>query len=163
MQSGRFDPSAASREGRLIGHLARLFVVVALSATACSSSSTSAPPPDTAQVAVADAAARLEGRWVLIEFQPDAPLEPMLATWLASQMNQLHVTFHAGSLRIEGVGVNVSRDYRVTQAAADGFSLTIVDPTNVEYRSTGAFQGNVIAFTSLSDPWRGHGRLQRSP
>lgn len=138
-------------------------MLAAMSTAACSSSSTSAPPPDTAQVAVADAGARLEGRWVLTEFQPDAALEPMLATWLASQMNQLTVTFHAGSMRLEGVGVSVERSYRVTQAAADGFSLTIVDPTNVEYRATGAFQANVVAFTSLSDPWRGHGRLQRSP
>ena len=138
-------------------------MLAAMSTAACSSSSTSGPPPDTAQVAVADAAARLEGGWVLTEFQPDAPLEPMLATWLASQMNQLKVTFHAGSMRLEGVGVSVERSYRVTQAAADGFSLTIVDPTNVEYRATGAFQANVVAFTSLSDPWRGHGRLRRSP
>jgi len=138
-------------------------MLAAMSTAACSSSSTSAPPPDTAQVAVADAAARLEGGWVLTEFQPDAPLEPMLATWLASQMNQLKVTFHAGSMRLEGVGVSVERSYRVTQAAADGFSLTIVDPTNVEYRATGAFQANIVAFTSLSDPWRGHGRLRRSP
>lgn len=161
MRSGRFDPSVASREGRLVGPLVRALVLASL-ATACSSSS-SAPPPDTAQAEVANAATRLEGRWVLVEFQPDAPLEPMLATWLASQMNQLVVTFHAGTMHLEGVGVSVDRSYRVTQAAADGFSLTVVDPTNVEYRSTGAFQGNVIGFTSLSDPWRGHGRLQRSP
>ncbi|HWP07146.1 MAG TPA: hypothetical protein VNN72_15445 [Polyangiaceae bacterium] len=138
-------------------------LVLAALGTACSSSSSSVPPSDAAQVAVADASARLEGRWVLIEFQPDAPLEPMLATWLTSQMNQLQVSFHAGAMHIEGVGVSVDRNYRVTQAAADGFSLTVVDPTNVEYRSTCAFQGNVVAFTSLSDPWRGHGRLQRLP
>ena len=82
--------------------------------TACSSSSSSVPPSDAAQVAVADASARLEGRWVLIEFQPVAPLEPMLATWLTSQMNQLQVSFHAGAMHIEGVGVSVDRNYRVT-------------------------------------------------
>jgi hypothetical protein len=145
------------RSGLLPGAL-----VLAALGTACSSSSSSVAPSDTAQVAVADASARLEGGWVLTEFQPAAPLEPMLASWLASQMNQLRVTFHAGAMHIEGVGVSVDRNYRVTQAAADGFSLTVVDPTNVEYRATGAFQGNVMAFTSLSDPWRGQGRLQRA-
>jgi hypothetical protein len=129
---------------------------------ACGSSS-SGPAPDSAQAAAADAAGRLEGEWVLLEFQPDAPLEPMLATFLQAQMNQLRVRFHAGSMRIDGIGVNVERSYRVTQAAADGFALTIVDPTNVEYRVTGAFQGNLLAFTSLSDPWRGRGRLKRAP
>lgn len=128
----------------------------------CASSS-SGPSPDTAQAAAADATARLEGEWILLEFQPDAPLEPMLATFLQAQMNQLRVRFHAGSMRVDGVGVNVERTYRVTQAAADGFSLTIVDPTNVEYRVTGAFQGTALAFTSLSDPWRGRGRLKRAP
>jgi len=163
MSSGRFEPCVSSREGRLLGLLGGALLLASVTTAACSSSSSSAPPADTAQAAAADAAARLEGRWLLIEFQPDAPLEPMLATWLASQMNQLQVSFHAGTMHIEGVGVSVDRSYRVTQAAADGFSLTVVDPTNVEYRSTGAFQANVIAFTSLSDPWRGHGRLQRAP
>jgi len=129
---------------------------------ACGSSS-SGPAPDTAQAAAADATARLEGEWVLLEFQPDAPLEPMLATFLQAQMNQLRVRFQAGSMRVDGVGVNVQRTYQVTQAAADGFSLTITDPTNVEYRVTGAFQGTALAFTSLSDPWRGRGRLKRAP
>jgi hypothetical protein len=147
------------RNGLLSGAL----VLTALATAACGASASSAPPADAAQAAAADAASRLEGNWVLIEFQPDAPLEPMLATWLASQMNQLKVTFHAGVMPLEGVGVSVDRTYRVTQAAADGFSLGVVDPTNVEYRLTGAFQANLIAFTSLSDPWRGHGRLSRSP
>jgi len=87
----------------------------------------------------------------------------MLATFLQAQMNQLRVRFHAGSMRIDGVGVNVERTYRVTQAAADGFSLTIVDPTNVEYHVTGAFEGTALGFTSQSDPWRGRGRLKRAP
>jgi len=134
----------------------------ALVLSACGSSS-SAPPADAAQIAIGDTAARLEGEWVLVEFQPDAPLEPMLATLLQAQMKQLRVRFHAGSMKVEGVGVAADRTYRVTQAAADGFSLTVVDPTNVEYRAIGAFQGNLLSFTSLTDPWRGHGRLQRAP
>jgi len=112
---------------------------------------------------VTDTSARLQGEWVLVEFQPDATLEPMLATLLQAQMKQLRVRFQAGNMKIVGVGVSAERTYRVTQAAADGFSLTIVDPDGVEYRSTGAFQGNAVGFTSLSDPWRGRGRLQRAP
>jgi hypothetical protein len=135
---------------------------LSLSLAACASSS-SGPAPDAAQAAAADAAARLEGEWLLLEFQPAAPLEPMLMTFLQAQMNQLRVRFHAGNMHVDGVGVNVERTYQVTQAAADGFSLTIVDPTNVEYRVSGAFQGTALAFTSLSDPWRGRGRLKRAP
>lgn len=142
---------------------ARWLFGAAFALAACGSSSSSAPPADAAQAAIGNAAARLEGEWVLIDFQPDAPLEPMLATLLQAQMKQLRVRFHAGSMKVEGVGVNAERRYSVTQAAADGFSLTVVDPTNVQYRSTCALQGNVLSFTSLDDPWRGHGRLQRAP
>ena len=142
------------------GRVALLGLSLALAGCA---SSSSGPAPDTAQAAAADAAARLEGEWVLLEFQPDAPLEPMLMTFLQAQMNHLRVKFHAGSMHIDGVGVTTDRSYRVTQAAADGFSLVIVDPTNVEYRVTGTFQGTALAFTSLSDPWRGRGRLKRAP
>jgi hypothetical protein len=130
---------------------------------ACGSSHATGSGADTAQQAVADASMRLEGQWVLTDFQPEASLEPMLAALLAAQLKQLRVNFHAGSMRIDGVGVSADRSYRVTQAAADGFSLTIIDPTNVEYRATGAFEGTAVGFTSLSDPWRGRGRLQRAP
>ncbi|HEV8549975.1 MAG TPA: hypothetical protein VGQ57_13120 [Polyangiaceae bacterium] len=140
----------------------RLTVLLAAVALGCGSSSAAGSGADTAKQAATDAATRLEGSWTLVEFQTDQALEPMLATLLASQMNQLTATFHAGTLQIEGVGVNATRSYRVTQAAADGFSLTITDPMNVEYRSTGAFQANDLFFTSLTDPWRGHGRLRRS-
>ena len=47
-------------------------------------------------------------------------------------------------------------------AAADGFSATITDPTNVVYQVNGAFQGQTLGFTSLTDPWRGQGKLQRA-
>ncbi len=130
---------------------------------ACGSSQASGSGADSAQQAAADAAQRLEGSWVLMEFQPEASLEPMLAALLTAQLRQLRVTFHAGQMTIDGVGVNAERSYRVTQAAADGFSMTITDPTNVEYRVTGAYQGTSVGFVSLSDPWRGRGRLQRAP
>jgi len=133
---------------------------LALLAVACGSSSS--PPPDTAKQAASDATARLEGSWTLVDFQPAQPLEPMLATLLAAQMNQLVVSFHAGSMTIQGVGVTAERVFTVTSAAADGFSATITDPTNVAYRVNGAFQGQSLGFTSLTDPWRGQGKLQRA-
>ena len=134
-----------------------------LATAACGSSQASGSGADRAQQAAADAAERLEGAWVLAEFQPESTLEPMLGALLTAQLRQLRVTFHAGNMRVDGVGVNAERSYHVTQAAADGFSMSITDPTNVEYRVTGAFQGTSVAFTSLSDPWRGRGRLQRAP
>jgi hypothetical protein len=147
--------------GRVRLYLAGLGVVLATAA--CGSSNASGSGADSARQAAADASVRLEGSWVLTEFQPEATLEPMLAALLAAQLKELRVTFHAGSMKVQGVGVNAERTYRVTQAAADGFSLTVTDPTSVEYRVTGAFEGTTVSFVSLSDPWRGRGRLQRAP
>lgn len=116
---------------------------------------------DTAQREIAQSSTRLEGQWVLTEFTPRDVLEPMFAALLAAQMGQLKVTLHAGVMNVEGVGVNAERNYRVTQAAADGFSAVVIDPTGVQYQVTGAFQGLDLMFTSQTDPWRGTGRLRR--
>lgn len=137
-------------------------MVLGLSAIACGSSSTSTPAPDTSQQAVTDTNARLEGTWLLVDFQPTVQLEPMFAALLAAQLNQLKVAFHAGQLKVEGIGVTAERTFSVTHAAADGFDATITDPTNVTYLVSGAFQGTDLAFNAKSDPWRGQGRLRRA-
>ncbi len=140
--------------------LERLALLLGLSGTACASNS--GPPPDTAKQAAADATTRLEGNWTLVAFQPAQPLEPMFAQLLAAQMNRLVVTFHAGTMHVEGLGVSADRAFNVTSAAADGFSASIVDPTNVVYQVDGAFLGQEVGFTSLTDPWRGQGKLRRA-
>jgi hypothetical protein len=129
--------------------------------TACGSSSS--PPPDTAKQAVTDAGARIEGNWTLLNFQPSQPLEPMFQQFLAAQLHQLVVSFHAGTMHVEGPGVSTDRAFNITSAAADGFSAVITDPTNVVYQVKGLFEGQQLAFTSLTDPWRGQGKLQRAP
>ena len=137
-------------------------LVLGLSIVGCGGGKASSPPPDAAQQAVTDTGARIEGTWLLVEFQPTQPLEPMFAALLAAQLNQLKVTFHAGHLTVEGVGVTAERTFIVTHATADGFDATITDPTNVSYLVSGAFQGAELGFTAKSDPWRGQGRLRRA-
>jgi hypothetical protein len=139
----------------------RRLVALGLGLWVAGCGSSSAPPPDTARQAIADAGSRLQGNWTLVEFQPAQPLEPMLAQLLNAQMNQLVVTFQAGSMHVEGPGVSADRGFALTSAAADGFSATITDPTNVAYQVNGAFQGQDVGFTSLTDPWRGQGKLRR--
>jgi len=140
--------------------LERVAVALGLVLAACGSKST--PPPDTARQAAIDATSRLAGDWRLVDFQPAQPLEPMFAQLLAAQLRQLVVTFRAGTMHVEGVGVSADRIFTVTSAAADGFSATITDPTNVVYQVNGAFQGPRLGFTSLTDPWRGQGTLERA-
>jgi hypothetical protein len=137
------------------------FLLGSLSFVACGGGS-EASPGDTAQREIAQSSTRLEGTWVLVEYQPAAQIEPMFAALLAAQMGQMRIALHAGTMKVEGVGVSAERTYRVTQAAADGFSAVMVDPSGVEYRVTGAFQGVELAFVSQTDPWRGTGRLRRA-
>ena len=140
--------------------LERVALGFGLVVAGCGSSST--PPPDTAKQAAIDATARLAGDWRLVEFQPAQPLEPMFAQLLAAQLQKLVVTFRGGTMHVEGIGVSADRIFTVTSAAADGFSATITDPTNVVYQVNGAFQGPELGFTSLTDPWRGQGKLERA-
>jgi len=137
-------------------------LVAVLLGSGCGASSSANSGPNASVQAARDATTRLEGTWTLVEFQPDTALEPMLASFLAAQLGTLLVTFHQGVMSLEGPGVSTERNVRVSSAVADGFSLIITDPTNVEYRVDGAFHDAELNFTSLSDPWRGHGRLRRA-
>jgi hypothetical protein len=116
---------------------------------------------DTASQEISQSTVRLEGEWVLVEFRPQDQLEPMFAALLAAQMGQLRVSLHGGQMTVTGVGVQAERTYKVTSAAADGFSAVMIDPSGVSYKVTGAFQGVDLSFVSQSDPWRGSGRLRR--
>jgi hypothetical protein len=138
-------------------------LVLAFFSVACGGGAGSSSGADTAQKAVTDTNTRIDGTWTLVQFEPTQPLEPMFAALLAAQLNQLKVTFHAGRMTVEGVGVTAERSFIVTHAAADGFDATVTDPTNVSYVVSGAFQGSELSFTSKSDPWRGQGRLRRAP
>jgi hypothetical protein len=120
------------------------------------------PSADEAQKAVTNVNARMEGSWTLVEFQPSQALEPMLQNLLNAQLNQLTVTFHAGSMNVQGVGVDAQRAFAVTSAANDSFTATLTDPTNVVYQVNGVFDGPDVDFTSVTDPWRGHGKLRRA-
>src|SRR5687767_2191624 len=133
-----------------------LWLSLGLFLAACGGGS-EASAGDTAQREIAASATRLEGDWVLVEFTPKEQLEPMFAALLAAQLGQLKVTLRSGTLKVEGVGLTAERSYRVTQAAADGFSAVMIDANGGQYQVTGAFQGAELGFTSQTDPWRGTG------
>ncbi|HTQ04158.1 MAG TPA: hypothetical protein VMI54_09880 [Polyangiaceae bacterium] len=139
---------------------ARIALGLGLMTLACASSPK--PSADATQKAMSSAAARMEGGWTLVEFQPAQPLEPMLQNLLNAQLNQLTVTFHAGTMSVQGVGVDAERAFNVTTAANDEFSATLTDPTNVVYQVNAIFDGPDVDFTSVTDPWRGRGKLRRA-
>lgn len=103
------------------------------------------------------------GRWLLVSFQPEVPLEPMLAGLLSAQLGVLVVQFDGQQMIAQGAGVGTTRRYRVTQAVAEGLTVVSYDDKGVPYDAVGEFHGNDLYFASLTIPWRGRGILRRIP
>jgi hypothetical protein len=145
---------------RTIARVVRAGLLLATLGTAsCGGSQGSASDPARA---VAAANQRLMGSWVLVDFQPDLPLEPMLAQLLSMQMGKLTADLDGGRLVATGLGVQTTRTYRIDEASMDRFKITLFDETGVAYEAWGDFQGDAVRFESLTIPWRGHGTLKRA-
>jgi hypothetical protein len=138
-----------------------LAIAASVSATACGGgnrgSSASAAEADRAR-----AVDRLQGRWVLVEFRPEQPLEPMLAGLLSAQLGTLTITFQGNAADIQGVGIAARRTFQVVEAAGDGAKIVLRDPDGTSYDVLGTLQGNAVAFQALTAPWRGTGSLIRA-
>jgi hypothetical protein len=135
-----------------------LTLVVAVPLTGCASSQANASDPARA---IASANQRLQGTWLLVDFQPEVPLEPMLAQLLSMQIGHLTAQLDGGRMVATGLGVQATRTYRIDDASMDRFKLTLFDDTGVAYESWGDFQNDVVRFESLTTPWRGQGAWKR--
>src|SRR5690349_9779045 len=128
----------------VVARAARLgMLVAALGVASCGGSQGSASDPARA---IAAANQRLVGSWVLVDFQPEVPLEPMLAQLLSMQMGKLTVNLDGGRVVATGLGVQATRTYRIDEASMDRFKLTMFDETGVAYEAWGDFQGDVVRF-----------------
>ena len=133
-------------------------VLAALVSASCAGSQGFASDP-ARQIAAANQ--RLLGTWLLVDFQPEVPLEPMLAQLLQMQIGHLTAQLDGGRLAASGMGVQATRTYRIDEAAPDRFKMTLFDETGVAYEISGAFEGDLIRFESLTAPWQGRGVLKR--
>jgi hypothetical protein len=123
----------------------------------CASRQTPSEPDLTAE-----AARRLDGRWVLESFQPEARLEPMLSGLLAAQFGNLVVEFRAGTMTAVGPGVSTTRSYRVVEAQQDRLKVVVTDEQSVTYSAYGRFVNGRVEFQPTEAPWRGRGVLVRA-
>jgi hypothetical protein len=137
---------------------AALAFVFSLPLVGCAGSGSNANDPARA---IAATNQRLQGTWLLMDFQPEVPLEPMLAQLLSTQLGRLTIQLDGGRVVATGLGVQATRTYRVDDASMDRFKLTLFDDTGVPYESWGDFQGEIIRFQSLTTPWRGTGTFKR--
>lgn len=119
-------------------------------------------PRDATEAARQEAARRLVGSWVLVSYQPETPLEPMLAGLLAAQMGTLIAQFDGQNMTITGTGVSTTRRYRVTQGSGDRLAVVNYDDAGISYDAVGEFRGNELWFMSMTMPWRGRGVLRRA-
>jgi hypothetical protein len=110
---------------------------------------------------VSSAHRELVGRWVLIRYQPEEALEPMLANLLNAQIGVMTLEFNGQTMKANGMGITTERAYQVIEATGTQFRLVLRDPDGVTYNVAAAFQGSELEFVSQTSPWRGRGRLRR--
>jgi hypothetical protein len=115
---------------------------------------------DANEAARQEAARHLMGQWLLVNYQPEVPLEPMFASLLAAQYGTMVIDFDGQALNATGPGVSVQRPYRVTQATFNRVTAIVYDQ-GVAYDVVGEFRGNEFWFVAQSSPWRGRGILRR--
>jgi hypothetical protein len=116
---------------------------------------------NSADAAIKSTHERLQGRWMLVEFRPEQPLEPMLSALLAAQFNTLTVTVNPSHLHAIGTGVDTQRRYQLLWATGDQAGLKVLDESGIGYDVAMSFERDGLAFSSRTSPWRGTGFLRR--
>lgn len=139
-------------------------VAMALAALAIAGcrGSRGAAEPDPEEVSRQQAMQRLQGRWVLIDFRPEEPLEPMLGSLLAAQIGRLQATVDGPRVLVQGLGLQAQRQLEVKSAAGDGATVLLIDQTGESYEVDVRFMEPRLDFVAKTDPWRGTGALRRA-
>lgn len=139
-----------------------LFGIVSLAHAPGCSHETS-PVHDARADAVASAAERLQGRWVLVSFQPELALEPTLQVLLNMQIGRLVAEFRGSKVSAQGPGVQVERAFRVQEAYGDHFKATVYDAYGVGVDSSNDFSSDLLVVNGITSPWRGRAVFRRVP
>jgi hypothetical protein len=111
----------------------------------------------------ANAAQRLQGRWVLTSFEPQVPLEPVFQLILTAQIEHMVVEAKGQTLNAQGPGLSVTRTFRVEEAYLDHFRATVFDAYGVGVDTMGDFMGNTVVVNALTGPFRGRAGFRRAP
>jgi hypothetical protein len=128
----------------------------------CSGLPACGPKQSSGNDGVLAATQRLQGKWRVTTFVPEAQLEAPLQGLLNAELGQLTVTFTGSDYTAVGPGINISGRYELQTAANDLVSASFIDSTGVAYRVSGRFDGPLFRFHSYDSPWRGDGTLERA-
>jgi hypothetical protein len=132
-----------------------------LSVAVCGCQHEQKPIQDARAEAAAGAAQRLRGRWLLVSFQPEVPLEPALQLLVDAQLQRFVLDVAGSSMTGEGPGITVARTYRIDEAYLEHFKTTVYDQYGVGIEATGDFSGDTLMVTGITAPWRGRASFRR--
>ncbi|WP_437739124.1 hypothetical protein WME73_26165 [Sorangium sp. So ce302] len=147
-----------SRASRFL--VAACTAVLTAQAAGCGSSAARGPDAG-AEIASIDA--RLRGSFRLVRFEPEVPLEPMLASMLEFQYAHLVVRFDGKRILADSPGLHVDRAYEIRDPAWDRFKLVSYDEAGVAYEALCEFsdQGELVVHAQ-TPPWKGVATLRRA-
>jgi hypothetical protein len=137
--------------------------LVALAASTFSCAHQEAPIKDARAEAAASASQRLQGRWTLVSFQPETPLEPALQLLLNTQLGHLTAEFNGSKITALGPGVTIERTFRIEEAYENHFKAMVTDAYGVGIETSCDFMGNQLVANGIDAPWRGRATFNKSP
>ncbi len=121
-------------------------------------------PPRDAEASRLDASARmLEGQWLLTEFHPELPLEPMLADMLAAELKQLVVAVDGQEVTASGRAVQLRGRYVVLDEFEGSLRVGVAGEPGVVTHFQVRRVGDELTFRCQDAPWRGVGTLALVP
>lgn len=151
-------PSRVPRAPRFL--FAACAAVLAAQAAGCGSSASRGPD---AGAAISSIDARLRGSFRLVRFEPEVPLEPMLASMLEFQYGHLVVRFDGKRILADSPGLHVDRAYEIRDPAWDRFKLVSYDEAGVAYEALCEFSGQEeLIVHAQTPPWKGVATLRRA-
>lgn len=106
---------------------------------------------------------RLQGRWRLVDFRPETPLDPVMASMLAFYQPTMIIEVAGGRIRAlsSAPGLHFDRRYEVREALGERFDLVVWDDAGVAQTSTCEFQPDGTLRARTMAPWRGDALLAR--
>ncbi|WP_438021876.1 hypothetical protein [Sorangium sp. So ce233] len=140
-----------------------LVACAALAAPAAGCGSGGAQASGGAAAEIASIDARLRGTFRLVRFDPEMPLEPMLASMLEFQYAHLVIRFDGQRILADSPGLHVDRAYEIREPAWNRFKLISYDEAGVAYEAVCEFSGEKeLIVYAQTPPWKGVATLRRA-
>lgn len=107
---------------------------------------------------------RLQGRWRIVDFRPETPLDPVMASMLAFYQPTMVIEVDGGRIRAltTAPGVHFDRRYEVREAVGQRFELVVWDDAGIAQSSLCEFQADGTLRARTTAPWRGDALLARA-